>query len=91
MIYTITSRSATCCSDHQSFLSYSFPASQVFERNGPIADPFYHNSGDLSEREGYDLEQAREIARVELGVVLSTVGKGGWVVLKAGAGGEDGE
>lgn len=20
---------------------------QVFERNGPIADPFYHNSGDL--------------------------------------------
>ncbi|KAI0946051.1 hypothetical protein AcV7_010132 [Taiwanofungus camphoratus] len=34
-----------CCSDHQSFHEQGFPASQVFERAGPIADPMYHNSG----------------------------------------------
>ena len=35
----------TCCSDHQSFHEQGFPATQVFERAGPIVDPMYHNSG----------------------------------------------
>lgn len=30
---------AACCSDHQSFHSEGFAATQVFERAGPIADP----------------------------------------------------
>lgn len=29
----------------------------------------YHNSGDLSEREGYDLEQLRSIAKVQVRTV----------------------
>lgn len=65
---------AACCSDHQSFLSYGFPSTQVFERNGWIADPMYHNSGDLSQREAYDLEQVRSIAKVTLSAVLSVAG-----------------
>ena len=32
----------------QSFHQNGFPATQVFERAGPIADPMYHNSGALS-------------------------------------------
>ncbi len=31
----------------QSFHQNGFPATQVFERAGPIADPMYHNSGML--------------------------------------------
>ena len=29
----------------QSFHEQGFPATQVFERAGPIVDPMYHNSG----------------------------------------------
>ena len=29
----------------QSFHQVGFPATQVFERAGPIVDPMYHNSG----------------------------------------------
>lgn len=36
----------------------------VFERAGPIIDPMYHNSGDLSDRAGYDFVQVRSIAKV---------------------------
>jgi len=46
-----------CCSDHQSFLDNGFPATAFFERNGPIADPMYHNSLDVSQRIGYDFKQ----------------------------------
>lgn len=53
-----------CCSDHQSFWEAGFPASWVFERPGPIADPKYHDSGDLVHREGYDVEQLKSIGRV---------------------------
>ncbi|EGO02857.1 hypothetical protein SERLA73DRAFT_47728 [Serpula lacrymans var. lacrymans S7.3] len=55
-----------CCSDHQSFFELGFPSTQVFERAGPIADPMYHNSGDLSERSGYDMHQVRSIAKVQV-------------------------
>lgn len=48
-----------CCSDELYFHKYGYPASNLFERIGPIADPMYHNVGDLSEREGYDFEQIR--------------------------------
>ncbi|KDQ54540.1 hypothetical protein JAAARDRAFT_38214 [Jaapia argillacea MUCL 33604] len=65
---------AACCSDHQSFHEQGFPATQVFERAGPIADPMYHNSGDLSEREGYDLEQVKSIAKAEFAVLLHAAG-----------------
>ncbi|KAI0268789.1 hypothetical protein BC834DRAFT_867216 [Gloeopeniophorella convolvens] len=65
---------AACCSDHQSFHAQGFPATQVFERAGPIIDPMYHNSGDLSERIGYDFEQLRSIAKVQFATVLHTAG-----------------
>ncbi|PPQ71101.1 hypothetical protein CVT24_009852 [Panaeolus cyanescens] len=63
-----------CCSDHQSFHEQGFPASQVFERAGPIADPMYHNSGDLSDRENYDFEQLRSIAKVQFATLLHAAG-----------------
>lgn len=31
----------------QSFHEQGFPATQVFERAGPIVDPMYHNSGEF--------------------------------------------
>ncbi|KAI0772469.1 Zn-dependent exopeptidase [Trametes elegans] len=63
-----------CCSDHQSFHGQGFPATQVFERAGPIADPFYHNSGDLSDRENYDFEQIKSIAKVQFATLLHVAG-----------------
>ncbi|KAF8204559.1 hypothetical protein BJ912DRAFT_938684 [Pholiota molesta] len=63
-----------CCSDHQSFHEQGFPATQVFERAGPIADPMYHNSGDLSDREGYDFDQLFAIAKVQFATILHTAG-----------------
>ncbi|KAJ7591608.1 Zn-dependent exopeptidase [Mycena floridula] len=66
--------SPACCSDHQSFIEQGFPATQVFERNGPIADPMYHNSGDLSSREGYDFEQVKAISKVQFAALLHVAG-----------------
>ncbi|THH29299.1 hypothetical protein EUX98_g4896 [Antrodiella citrinella] len=63
-----------CCSDHQSFHEQGFPSTQVFERAGPIADPMYHNSGDLSDREGYDFEQVKSIAKVQFATLLHATG-----------------
>ncbi len=63
-----------CCSDHQSFWEQNFPATWVFERNGPIADPMYHKSGDTTSREGYSVEQLASIARVVLASVLDVAG-----------------
>ncbi|KAI8972600.1 Zn-dependent exopeptidase [Trametes punicea] len=63
-----------CCSDHQSFHGQGFPATQVFERAGPIADPMYHNSGDLSDREHYDCEQIKSIAKVQFATLLHVAG-----------------
>jgi hypothetical protein len=63
-----------CCSDHQSFHEQGFPATQVFERAGPIADPMYHNSGDLSDREGYSFEQLYAIAKVQFATILHATG-----------------
>ncbi|KAL1686267.1 hypothetical protein GGG16DRAFT_64574 [Schizophyllum commune] len=63
-----------CCSDHQSFHQLGFPATQVFERAGPIIDPMYHNSGDLSDREGYDFDQLKAIAMVEFATLLHVAG-----------------
>lgn len=59
-----------CCSDHQSFWHNNFPATWVFERAGPIADPMYHNSADLSQRDGYDPQQLAAIARVVTATLL---------------------
>ncbi|KAH9948511.1 Zn-dependent exopeptidase, partial [Amylocystis lapponica] len=61
---------AACCSDHQSFHEQGFPSTQVFERAGPIADPMYHNSGDLSEREGFDFNQIKSIAKIQFATLL---------------------
>jgi len=63
-----------CCSDHQSFHFQGFPATQLFERAGLIADPMYHNSGDVSERIGYDLGQLRSIAKVQFATLLHVAG-----------------
>ncbi|PPQ78211.1 hypothetical protein CVT25_015530 [Psilocybe cyanescens] len=57
-----------------SFHEQGFPATQVFERAGPIADPMYHNSGDLSDREGYDFDQLFAIAKVQFATILHTAG-----------------
>ncbi|KAI0744832.1 Zn-dependent exopeptidase [Earliella scabrosa] len=63
-----------CCSDHQSFHQMGFPATQVFERAGPIVDPMYHNSGDLSDRDGYDFEQIKSIAKIQFATLLHAAG-----------------
>lgn len=63
-----------CCSDHQSFWEHAFPATWVFERNGPIADPMYHNSGDTTNRTGYDLDQLASIAKVVTTTILDLAG-----------------
>jgi len=65
---------SACCSDHQSFHEQGFPATEVSERAGPIADPMYHNSGDLSDRDGYDFEQIRSIAKVQFATLLHAAG-----------------
>jgi len=44
-----------CCTDHSSFYNQGFPATSYYERNGNIADPQYHQSGDLVNRPGYDI------------------------------------
>ncbi|RPD60846.1 Zn-dependent exopeptidase [Lentinus tigrinus ALCF2SS1-6] len=58
-------------SDHQSFHEQGYPSAQVYERAGYIKDPMYHDSGDLSEREGYDFEQIKSIAKVQVWFDLS--------------------
>lgn len=35
----VTGYTPACCSDHQSFVTSSYPSSWIFERNGAIADP----------------------------------------------------
>ncbi|KAF5393095.1 hypothetical protein D9757_001241 [Collybiopsis confluens] len=69
-----TGYSPACCSDHQSFHQQGFAATQVFERAGPIVDPMYHNSGDLSDREGFDFDQLRAIAKVQFATLLHYAG-----------------
>ncbi|KAL1937905.1 hypothetical protein VTO73DRAFT_12655 [Trametes versicolor] len=61
-------------SDHESFHEQGFPAAQVYERAGFPKDPMYHNTGDVSEREGYDFDQIRSIAKVELATILHVGG-----------------
>ncbi|KAL5478700.1 hypothetical protein ACEPAI_1977 [Sanghuangporus weigelae] len=63
-----------CCSDHQSFHEQGFASTQVFERAGPIADPMYHNSGDISNRTGYDFRQLKSIAKVQFATLLHAAG-----------------
>ncbi|GHJ89025.1 hypothetical protein NliqN6_5427 [Naganishia liquefaciens] len=70
----VVGTTAACCSDHQSFLPYAFPATQVFERNGPIVDPCYHNICDVSMRVGYDFDQILSIAKVTFAGLLSVAG-----------------
>jgi len=70
----LVGRTAACCSDHQSFLMHGFPATQVYERNGWIIDPMYHNSGDVSQRENYDFGQVVSIAKVTMAAVLTVAG-----------------
>ncbi|KAI5984998.1 hypothetical protein EDC04DRAFT_2913983 [Pisolithus marmoratus] len=53
----------------KSFHEQGYPA-HLFERAGPIADPMYHNSGDLSDRPGYDLNQVRSICKVQFATLL---------------------
>ncbi|KAF8827113.1 hypothetical protein HHX47_DHR5000824 [Lentinula edodes] len=65
---------SACCSDHQSFFEQGYASTQVFERAGPIADPMYHNSGDLSDREGYDFDQLKAIAKVQFATILHYAG-----------------
>ncbi|PWN20805.1 Zn-dependent exopeptidase [Microstroma glucosiphilum] len=59
-----------CCSDHQSFWEAGYPATWVFERNGPILDDKYHNSGDMVLREGYSVEKIGLVGKVVLASAL---------------------
>ncbi|SCZ96720.1 BZ3500_MvSof-1268-A1-R1_Chr4-1g06653 [Microbotryum saponariae] len=59
-----------CCSDHQSFEAVGYASTWVFERNGAIRDPCYHNSCDLSAREGYNFDQVHGTARAVLATLL---------------------
>ncbi|EEB93900.1 hypothetical protein MPER_07383 [Moniliophthora perniciosa FA553] len=44
------------------------------ERVPVIIDPMYHNSGDLSHRSGYDFDQLKSIAKVQLATLLHSAG-----------------
>jgi len=70
----IVGYSPACCSDHQSFYALGYPGTQVFERAGPIVDPMYHNSGDLSDREGFSFEQLYGISKVQFATLLHMAG-----------------
>ncbi|GAA5984483.1 hypothetical protein JCM10908_003369 [Rhodotorula pacifica] len=63
-----------CCSDHQSYVAQGYPATWIFERNGAIADPCYHNSCDLSRREGYSFEQIAAHTKVAFATVWELAG-----------------
>ncbi|KAI6004966.1 hypothetical protein EDC04DRAFT_2784535, partial [Pisolithus marmoratus] len=67
-----------CCNDYQVILQLTSSNVQVQVRLIHInllsrltmvlsvADPVYHNSGDLSDRPGYDLNQVRSICKVQV-------------------------
>ncbi|KDE08099.1 hypothetical protein MVLG_01581 [Microbotryum lychnidis-dioicae p1A1 Lamole] len=63
-----------CCSDHQSFEAVGYASTWVFERNGAIRDPCYHNSCDLSSRPGYNFDQVHATARAVLATLLEVGG-----------------
>lgn len=67
-----------CCSDHQSFWEQGFTSTWVFERRGPIADPCYHDSCDLTDRKGYDFDQIQSITKLCLATVLDIGGGVEW-------------
>ena len=45
---------AVYCSDHQSFHENRFLVTRLFKRASSIADPMYHEPGDISNRKGFD-------------------------------------
>ncbi|SCV74418.1 BQ2448_8057 [Microbotryum intermedium] len=63
-----------CCSDHQSFEAVGYASTWVFERNGAIRDPCYHDSCDLSSRPGYNFDQVHGTARAVLATLLEVGG-----------------
>ncbi|GAA5825118.1 hypothetical protein JCM5353_006514 [Sporobolomyces roseus] len=65
----VVGRTSACCSDHQSFVQNAIASTWIFERNGPIADPCYHSSCDLSQRPGYDFEQIAMHTKVAFGTM----------------------
>jgi len=54
---TSTGRNSRCCSDHRSFFSVGFAATDFSDTHGPIADPAYHSVNDVANREGFSFEQ----------------------------------
>ncbi|GAA6064779.1 hypothetical protein JCM10212_004801 [Sporobolomyces blumeae] len=70
----VVGNTGACCSDHQSFVANGVASTWLFERNGPIADPCYHDSCDKSSRPGYSFPQIL----MHVKVAFSTV----WVVAK---------
>jgi hypothetical protein len=62
-----------CCSDHQSFIEQGYSATQFFERCGSIADPMYHNPGDLVDRTGFDLEEQMTLISKALGAIAAEI------------------
>ncbi|KAI9189603.1 hypothetical protein H9P43_001036 [Blastocladiella emersonii ATCC 22665] len=73
-VYTpevVVGTTSACCSDHQSFYEQGFISTQIFERNGPIKDPMYHNRGDTVGRIGYDFEQLQALTRIALATTVT--------------------
>ncbi|GAA5844894.1 hypothetical protein JCM3766R1_004383 [Sporobolomyces carnicolor] len=70
----VVGRTGACCSDHQSFVQNGIASTWIFERNGPIADPCYHSSCDLSERKGYDFDQILSHVKVAFSTMWVVAG-----------------
>jgi hypothetical protein len=57
VIYHEILSGSSCCSDHQSYVGNGYPSTGLIEPRGYTGDPFYHRSGDVVERDDYDVAQ----------------------------------
>ncbi|KAH9916266.1 Zn-dependent exopeptidase [Epithele typhae] len=73
-LYSPSSKLGTCEPDHVSFYEVGFPSSILAERIGWFNDPAYHDSTDLSSREGYSFQHIKDIAKTQLAAALHVAG-----------------
>ena len=59
---------------HQSYVENGYPSTGLIEPRGYTGDPFYHRSGDVVERDDYDVVQITETARVTLAAAADLAG-----------------
>ena len=63
-----------CLPDHVPFHEKGFPATLLFECAGSIADPAYHDTGDVNNHESFDFGQLRSVTKVQLAALLHATG-----------------